>query len=275
MTLKLLKYILFGMGIVFSCFSCELFDYHPLYHKAYSFGDKDLNIQNSFRVDTYQDKDTICFVFVSDTHGDYSKTKQFVSHINKRHDVDFVIHGGDFTDFGLPIEFEKFYSIFSRLEYPYFVLIGNHDMLGKGCNLYQELFGPDNYYFRIRNLSHYKNWELNIIMMNTNMLQSGWRGDPIEYIRGFNTDINTIFVMHSPPGSEQFYDKAQIEEFKTILDHYSSKVLFGIHGHQHIYSTNIYLDNGVMFYGCDNIAKRTYLLFKVTNDGYTYERIEF
>lgn len=274
MTLKLLKCILLSVGILHLP-SCEVFDYHPLYHKAYSFDDKDINIVNSFHVNTLQNGDTICFAFVSDTHGEYSKTKQFVNLINKRQDVNFVIHGGDFTDFGLQKEFEKFYSIFSKLECPYFVLIGNHDMLGKGCDLYEELFGPDNYSFLIRHFDGYEYLSLEIVMLNTNMLQSGLKMDPIEYIRNSCTNVNKILVMHSPPGSEQFYDKAQIAAFKNILDNDSSKVLFGIHGHQHVYSENDYLGNGVMFYGCDNIAKGTYLLFKVTNDGYTYERIEF
>ena len=31
----------------------------------------------------------------------YDETADFVSHLNKRDDIDFVIHGGDVSDFGV------------------------------------------------------------------------------------------------------------------------------------------------------------------------------
>lgn len=35
----------------------------------------------------------------------YNEAEDFVTVLNKRNDVDFVIHGGDISDFGLTKEF--------------------------------------------------------------------------------------------------------------------------------------------------------------------------
>ena len=53
--------------------------------------------------------------------------------INKRGDVDFVVHCGDISDFGVTREFELQRDILEKLTMPYVVLIGNHDCLGSGA----------------------------------------------------------------------------------------------------------------------------------------------
>lgn len=276
MTLKPLKKILFSVGVTFLFSACETFDYHPLHNKAYTLGDKEIN----HSMYTAFEKDTICFAFVSDTHNEYSKTKQFVDHINERNDIDFVIHGGDFTDYGLRKEYKMFHDIFSKLKVSYLVLIGNHDMLGSGSDHYRELFGEDNLLTELEcypSGDYSRRFYLNIVIMNTNMLDAKKNVSPFDCIRFDYSqyDANTIFFMHSPPKSDQYYDKEELDRFKDKMSEYSGNVLFGIHGHEHSYSENDFFDNGVMFYGCDNIAKRTFLLFKITKDGYTYEKIEF
>ena len=62
----------------------------------------------------------------------YDETEDFVKEINKRNDIDFVIHGGDMSDFGLTKEFLWQRDIMNGLNVPYVALIGNHDCLGTG-----------------------------------------------------------------------------------------------------------------------------------------------
>ena len=38
--------------------------------------------------------------FIGDTQRTYDETEAFVHHANGRDDIDFVIHGGDYTEFG-------------------------------------------------------------------------------------------------------------------------------------------------------------------------------
>ena len=64
---------------------------------------KNLNEKNISRIQKNEinDDDTIRFVLMGDTHRFYDETKDFVKHINERNDIDFVIHDGDLSDFGM------------------------------------------------------------------------------------------------------------------------------------------------------------------------------
>ena len=52
-------------------------------------------------------------------------------------------------------------------------------------------------------------------------------------------------------------------------------LMFCLHAHNHCVSAADLFDDGIIYYGCSNIAKRNYLLFTLTPDGYTYEIINF
>ena len=47
----------------------------------------------------------------------YDATEDFVKEINKRDDIDFVIHGGDMSDFGVTKEFLWQRDIMNGLKY--------------------------------------------------------------------------------------------------------------------------------------------------------------
>ena len=48
-----------------------------------------------------------------------------------------------------------------------------------------------------------------------------------------------------------------------------------LYGHNHQFKESELFNDGVVYYGCDNIQKRSYLLFKLYSDGYDYEYIKF
>ena len=79
--------------------------------------------------------------FIGDTQRTYDETEAFVHHANGRDDIDFVIHGGDYTEFGMTKEFAWAVERLNQLRVPYAGLIGNHDILGNGHEVYAELFG--------------------------------------------------------------------------------------------------------------------------------------
>ena len=85
------------------------------------------------------------FVALGDTHDNYSALGRAVDAINARDDVQFVIVAGDLTDLSLLGEFEFTREEFARLEVPYLTVIGNHDALGDGIEIYQRMFGPLDY----------------------------------------------------------------------------------------------------------------------------------
>ena len=79
---------------------CGMIDYHP-YDVRIS-GETDVNAHNIEQIEAdCKGKKTIRFVTMGDSQRWYDETEDFVKAINKRNDIDFVIHGGDMSDFGV------------------------------------------------------------------------------------------------------------------------------------------------------------------------------
>ena len=80
--------------------ACELIDYHP--YDTRVDGKSHINAQNIERIEAATaGKKAIRFVLISDTQRWYDETKAAVKSINARDDIDFVLHCGDLTDFGV------------------------------------------------------------------------------------------------------------------------------------------------------------------------------
>ena len=94
--------------IILACMvlaSCDVFEYHP-YDIRKTTGSYNLNNSNITRIEqSDDDQDTIRFAFMGDTHRFYDETAAFVREVNQHDDIDFVIHGGDITDFGMSKEY--------------------------------------------------------------------------------------------------------------------------------------------------------------------------
>ena len=126
--------------------SCDMIDYHP--YDVRINGETDVNAHNIAEIEQKcKDKTTIKFVTMGDSQRWYDETLDFVGEINKRDDIDFVIHGGDMSDFGVTDEFLWQRDIMNKLHVPYVALIGNHDCLGTGEETYRAVFGDPNFSF--------------------------------------------------------------------------------------------------------------------------------
>ena len=80
---------------------CNVFDVHP--YDCNIKGERDINRKNAARIEqALAGKTEFSFAFISDTQRWYDQTQAAVSDINARC-VDFVLHGGDLTDFGITI----------------------------------------------------------------------------------------------------------------------------------------------------------------------------
>ena len=77
---------------------CDMIDYHP-YDVRIS-GETNVNAHNIEEIEARcLGKDTLRIVTMSDSQRWYDETEDFVEHLNQRNDIDFVIHGGDMSDF--------------------------------------------------------------------------------------------------------------------------------------------------------------------------------
>ena len=106
--------------------SCDMLQSHP--YAAYVCGEKNLNEKNiRLLAEKLKDKKSFRFAFISDTQRWYDETEAMVADINRRADIDFVIHGGDISDFGATHEFIMQRDIMQDFQMPWFALLGNHD----------------------------------------------------------------------------------------------------------------------------------------------------
>ncbi len=270
----------YALLLLITLTSCDLIDYHPYDGRISDKKDKDINATNIARIENAcMNKDTIRFVFTGDTQRWYDETDDFVKHVNQQDSIDFVIHGGDLTDFGIKKEYLLQHSILSKLNVPYIALIGNHDIIGKGDLVYEDLYGDENFSFRAGG-SPSNGGNIRFICLNTNALEYDY-STPVpnftfikeQLKETTEEDKRTVFVMHVPPGSDQFNNNVS-DIFQEKIREFPSP-LFCLHAHEHSFKARDLFNDGIIYYGCDNIGKRTYLIYTITPDGYSYEIIKY
>ncbi len=84
--------------------------------------------------------DSFSVAFVGVVHNNYRGFRTAVERVN-RQNVAFVVVLGDVTNVGLLAEYERFLRYASALRHPWFVVLGNHDALGYGGEIYERVFG--------------------------------------------------------------------------------------------------------------------------------------
>ncbi len=253
-----------------SCFllgSCDLIEYHP--YDVRITGETDINAKNIKRIeDSCKDKNTIRFVSMGDTQRWHDETEDFVKHINKRNDIDFVLHGGDVSDFGLTKEFLWQRDILNKLTVPYVVLIGNHDCVGTGEDVYRKVFGETNFSFIAG--------DVKFVCLNTNAMEFDY-SRPIpdfDFIEMELTNLKdefskTVISMHASPYSDVFNNNSA-KPFQYYVRQFPD-LQFCTVAHDHNVTVTDLFDDGIIYYGSTNIKDRCYLLFTITPDSYEYE----
>ena len=250
--------------------ACDVFEYHP-YDTKLGNEYENINKREIEKIKNKSSSGTFKFAFMGDTQRFYDETENFIDHINGRSDIDFIIHGGDVSDFGLKKEFIWLEDKMKRLKIPYVTLCGNHDVLGSGIEIYSIMYGPLNFSFVYNRVK--------FICLNTNALEFDY-STPVpdfdfmlEEIKPADDHDRTIFVMHVPPGDIEFNNNVKMTFAYQIKQ--SQNLLFCLHAHTHTFAINDYFDDGTLYYGCDSMQKRSYLLFTVTPEGYDYELVHF
>lgn len=251
--------------------SCDTFEVHPYDGKIV--GETNINAKNIKLIEeSTKGQDTLRFAFISDSQRWYDELENFVKHINQDEQIDFIIHGGDIADFGLTKEFLWQRDILNGLRKPYVVVIGNHDYLANGDEVFTKVFGDLNFSFIAANTK--------FLGLNTNALETNY-SVPIpnfdfikkEQVQNQGEYSNTVVLMHAQPTSEQFNNNVS-DLFQYSLNQFPN-LLFCAHGHGHNYLTNDIFGDGIIYYQVPNIGKCQYFLFTITNDTYTHELISY
>lgn len=251
---------------------CDLFEFHP--YDGNIKGERGINEKNISRIEQIcAGKETIRFAFISDTQGWYNETEDCVNHLNKQDDIDFVIHGGDISDFGMTKEFMWMRDILNKLTVPYVVIIGNHDCLANGTYIFNTIFGNDNFSFLAGNVK--------FICLNTNALEYDYSKSipdfsfmENEYNEHREGHEKTVFAMHVPPFGDQFNNNVAYVFHRFVKEF--PKLQFCLYGHEHHLNAKALFEDEVMYYSTPNINKRQYLIFTIKPDNeYIYEVVDF
>ena len=261
------------LWFLFILVGCETFEYHP-YDTRLESKYQDINRKNIEKI-RMQDRnqDTVRFVFTGDSQRWYDETEDMVEAINSRQGIDFVVHGGDITDFGLKKEFCWIHDILSRLKMPYVAIVGNHDLLGTGGDIYRVMYGDLNFAFNYAGIK--------FVCLNTNALEFDY-ATPVpdfEFIRHEIADTlnanyqQTIVMMHTQPGNVVFNNNVK-HVFHEYLKRFRN-LKFCLHAHEHHLMKSDMFGDGIVYYGSDAIKNRNYLLFTVTRENYSYEVVYF
>ena len=256
---------------VFLLLACEdMFDYSP-YAIDFSDENRNVNQRNIEKLHARENDDTISIAFTSDTHRFFDETELFVSAVNKNKAIDFVIHVGDIADFGLPKQYLWANSYLLKLNFPYFVVIGNHDLVGNGSQAYLEMFGVLNYSFIYNSIK--------FVFINTNSREFKYSGD-VPDIQWLDNQLQPNFdftmavvVFHVQPTDADF-DASLEEDFHNSLSRYNN-VLFTVHGHSHGHEIYYPYADSITYVNVFGVENKKYNLIKISNNQFEVETVEF
>lgn len=268
-TTAVLSSVFLTLSIGFT--GCDMIEYHPY----------DLDIDgatglNSTNIDLIEKstkgKKEIKFMVISDTQRWYDETEKAVDFINTMDDIDFVLHTGDISDFGMKLEFVKQRDILMRLKVPFVTIIGNHDCLGTGPDVFHLIFGENNFSFDAG--------DVHFVCLNTNGLEFD-RTEEVPNLTFIGEDLKTVSphitktvaAMHAGPNSDQF-NGGVVGVFHKAMTAFPG-YQFGVYGHGHHTSVDEFFNDGIFYYECACAKKREILRFTINEEGYKYEAVTF
>ncbi|WP_342087385.1 metallophosphoesterase family protein [Dyadobacter sp. OTU695] len=207
---------------------CDQFEFSPNQSFDHS-SPSNLNAQNLARLRQNAEDDTVTIVFAGDTQRWYDEQERFVKKVNSLENVDLVLLAGDISDFGILQEFKWVQKRLSALHVPYFGIIGNHDMVANGRQIFQQMFGPLNYSFVYGGIK--------FIAHNTNGLEAP--GENIPDLRWLSQELqNTegadyiLTVSHVPPFNASEFGTESVKPYTELLQS-TPNLLLSLHGHVH------------------------------------------
>jgi 3',5'-cyclic-AMP phosphodiesterase len=247
--------------------ACDKFEYSP-YEIRLRDNERELNQKNINRIleQNIAEDATITFALISDTQGYYKDTETIVTHLNNLDGVQFVLHNGDITDFGLLKEFRLINERLGKLNAPLVTVIGNHDAVNNGMQLYKEMYGPYNFSFVA---GHSK-----FIFINTNFWEFNGAAPDLNWLESELSDRDAykqVFVLsHIPPTSSAF-GEANAARYRELMNKY--KVSMSIHGHNHSFETYQMEEGGTRYMNVGEADDQEFILMRVSGTNVSFERI--
>ncbi|MGE4290421.1 MAG: metallophosphoesterase [Salinivirgaceae bacterium] len=255
--------------------SCEgTFDFSP-YAIDFDSHDRQVHQQNLLRLKAGNvNQDTIRIAFTGDTHRFYDEFDALVRAVNNLHEqqpIDFLVHVGDLADFGLPKQYQWGNGFLLKLTMPYFVVVGNHDLVGNGLTAYHEMYGPVDFSFIHKGVK--------FVFINTNSREFLFDGS-VPNIQWLDAELKpnadfakAVVFFHVPPMDADF-DPSLEEAFQQTLAKYHN-VMFASHGHLHGYQYYKPYADSIPYVNVYGVEKEKFNVIKISNNDFKVETYSF
>lgn len=141
--------------------------------------------------------------------------------VNKLDDVSFIILSGDLTETGVKAEFEWTCKAMAASNKPIISVLGNHDTLAFGSEIWLDVFGEYDFSFTYQ--------DSKFIAYNDNKYEfenvpdRAWLAAEASIATG-ESRVNTIAVSHNPPWQSDLELSQELKDFGFDLS---------LHGHEH------------------------------------------
>ncbi len=255
--------------MVITVTSCDkIFEFSPYEVRI----DNDIKYQTNKNLDKLNNSDTVHpfkFAIIADNHAFFTSLQKVVDDINSdiNSEIKFVIHAGDMTDGGLQNEYLLANKILRKINVPFFTVIGNHDCLTNGVEVYKQLYGDLNYSFEYMN-NKFIFFNDNIWEFNNTYPDFKWLEEQLIHSQ---ENKNIFVIAHIPPFTDQF-NEINENTYRTLINNYC--VTMSVHGHVHCFSYSDYYNDGVSYLTVENTRDMEYCLVKVDKEIVTVERVK-
>lgn len=258
--------------ILFLIQGCSQFEYDPNQSVSLKSADR-LNYTNIDKINAGSDEQ-LTFIVTGDSHLQYDYLNKLVNLVNKDQSVDFVLHLGDITDHGLIKEFEWATDELEKLNKPFVVAIGNHDVIANGDEVYEHMYGQPNFSFIVDSVK--------FIFFNSNSREYGFNGK-VPDLSWIDKELNNtgdfthiVLASHVPYWDRDFDLGLKNDLVKMIANaNKQTPVLATLNGHLHNQAVDVRPDTQIPLFIPGSVKSRTCLKITIRNKHLTYEKLNF
>ncbi|AHM58925.1 metallophosphoesterase [Flammeovirgaceae bacterium 311] len=245
------------------------FEYHPN-EIILDESEKNLTQKHLQRLGSKNAGDTIRLLLMGDTQRFYDHTKDFYASASKQQNIDFMLHCGDISDFGMAQEFKWVHGILERLPFPYLTVVGNHDLLANGRKVYKQMFGPLNYHFDFAGVRFI------LIDANSREYQYNGKVPDIGWLKTAlapETVEQAVVISHIPPFDADFDPALEMAYVQALED--SKKVRLSLHGHQHRSSIRQPYGENLSVVVTNSMKGRSYYIVMIWKEGHDVQEVVY
>jgi predicted phosphodiesterase len=174
---------------------------------------------------------------ISDSHYDTDALQKALLDIAGK-EIDLIVHGGDLTQSGVYQEYLSAASLLAHATAPVLTLIGNHDHLAFGEELFHDFFGEVNISLVLKGVP--------IILWDNTVWENDEGGPDTKWLKDIlsSSDRYAIVFAHSPPWDEQLAETFGNLYRSSMLNY---NVLLSVHGHKHDPSFSYPFNDGMPY----------------------------